>query len=166
MAKRGYESAYNDALNEEPMDPKEKIRCKAHGCPLAGSQNHGGDAWVCTYHGLAGGDTQWPHITKVINDNLHYQRMLKAVNSLKADEFDKLQERGSWEVHKFIKPAKGETHSHWQHRARQTIHKALKHKVVQAMEEQANRFTSNGEHVSKAVKELTSGALLFKKMSA
>ncbi|KZZ72371.1 hypothetical protein A3765_28605 [Oleiphilus sp. HI0130] len=163
MAKhRNYTSAYNEAESEASEDPKEKIRCVAHGCPLAGSRNDGGDGWTCSYHAMAGGSNQWPFVTKVINENAHYQRMLKAVNKLRAHEFDELQRLNSWAVHKLIMPVAEESHCHWQGRVRATIHRALQHKVHEALEDQANRFSSGGRNVSQAVKELTSGVLIQK----
>lgn len=139
--------------------PAEAIKCKANNCPEHGSVNLGGDSWLCSYH-AKGTDFQWPHITKMLNENKRYLHIRHVIQQLRIDEYEAMRDAGTCQLHELLVPVEGEDHPAWIHRVKQTIHKALMHKTHQIIEDHAYRSGKTQVGVTKAVAELTSGMLL------
>jgi hypothetical protein len=155
--------AYNKRENNHQKDePKVSINCPAQDCPLRSSVFLDGGPWTCRYHAKQPKQV-WPKITQIITENNRWINLIQVAGSVRPEEYDNLMSRDAFELDELVRPTKGELHTQWVFRVKDTIYRALKHKINEAVEDNETRFRDSDQNSSKwAVKMLTSGELLKK----
>ena len=148
-------SAYNQKPEVEETEPQSN-RCPASGCPMSVSMFIDGGPWTCRYHSKQP-TIAWLKITDMLNENKRWFMILKAAESIVADEFDAIQKEDSWQLDELIRPVKGELHPQWVHRVKETIYRALKDKVNKISDDSATSMAGGSNKLT--IHQLTSGVL-------
>ena len=156
-------SAYNPDETKSDKETKERSgSCGAHGCPLTGSINIMSQGWFCVYHSTQDRSIL-NEITEMLVKHSRVWKIIKAVDSITSDDFNKTQASDSWKLSENIKPFKGEHHKHWVFRVKDLIHQELKARVMKIMHRPQTSFEGMPKKNNQsdwAVHELTSGSLL------
>lgn len=164
MSKKSFYSKYSKP--EENEQPEQDLKCPAHECKFQASMFFDGGPWACRYHSNKPKQA-WPKITEILAKNERLLQLVQVAETLRPEEYDKLIEADSFELEDLVKPVEGELHAQWVFRVKDTVNKALKHLINEAVDgcEVSYRDTESGG--SKwAVSMLTSGSLLKKKARA
>lgn len=150
----------NDDNQESELTPEQKRKCPAQGCPMLASVFLDGGPWTCRYHAKQPQHV-WPKITDFLNEKKRLLNIVRVADAIRPNEFDNLMARNAFELDELVKPVKGENHSQWVARVKDTIYKALRHNANKIAEANEIKLRDTDETSNSwPVNMLTNGALL------